>query len=171
MPADTVRPTPERVREALFSILGETVRGARVLDAYSGSGALGFEALSRGAAEVVFIDAAPAAVTGLRRTAAELGLEQSCRILDGEAIDLVHRGLVEGTFRLILADPPYASHETARFLSAIAGKGLLAADGRVAVEREARSSVAEAVGAGLIHARSCRYGRTRIDFYRLADAS
>lgn len=165
MPDGAVRPTPERVREALFSILGETVRDARVLDAYSGSGALGFEALSRGAAEAVFLEAAPAAVACLRRTALELGLEPRCRILSGEAVALVRAGVVPGPFRLVLADPPYAAGETPRFLAAIAAAGLLTGDGRVVLEREARSPAAEPAGKGLILERSCRYGRTRIDFY------
>ena len=171
VPAGAVRPTPERVREALFSILGETVRDARVLDAYSGSGALGFEALSRGAAEVVFLEAAPAAATNLRRTASELGLEARCRVQGGGAIELVRRGLVRGPFRLVLADPPYATDETAGFLALIAEGGLLSGDGRVVLEREARSPTVNPGGRGLILTRSCRYGRTRIDFYDLADPS
>jgi 16S rRNA (guanine966-N2)-methyltransferase len=76
-PGDATRPTSDRVREALFSILGERVRDARVLDLFAGSGALGLEALSRGAAEATFVDSAAAPVRALRANLESLGAERS----------------------------------------------------------------------------------------------
>jgi 16S rRNA (guanine966-N2)-methyltransferase len=98
------RPTADRVREAVFSILGD-VSDARVLDLYAGSGALGIEALSRGAATVVFVERDSRAASALRRNLDELGLEQPIRRQD------VLRFLArpEGTFDLVFADPPYDS--------------------------------------------------------------
>src|SRR5919199_2095346 len=72
---DATRPTSDRVREALFSILGDRVTGARVLDLFAGSGALGIEALSRGAVEATFVDSAPAAIRAVRANLDALGIE------------------------------------------------------------------------------------------------
>jgi 16S rRNA (guanine966-N2)-methyltransferase len=98
------RPTADRVREAVFSMLGD-VSGARVLDLYAGSGALGIEALSRGAGPVVFVERDPRAVAALRRNLDELGLEQPIKRQD--VLRFLAR--LEGTFDLVFADPPYDS--------------------------------------------------------------
>ena len=100
------RPTADRVREALFSILGD-VSGTRVLDLYAGSGALGIEALSRGAVEAVFVDSSHDAVTAIRDNLANLGIEGSVQRRDA----LAWLAAVEGgtPFDLVFADPPYDS--------------------------------------------------------------
>jgi 16S rRNA (guanine(966)-N(2))-methyltransferase RsmD len=95
------RPTSDRVREALFSILGERVPGARVLDLFAGTGALGLEALSRGAAQATFVDRDTAAV---RANLAALGLDGEVRRMDVLAF---LRG-APGPFDLVFVDPPYA---------------------------------------------------------------
>ena len=79
------RPTGDKVREALFSIIGD-VTGARVLDLYAGSGALGIEALSRGAAQAVFVDKAGPAVTAVKRNLSDLGLDAEVHRREGEAV-------------------------------------------------------------------------------------
>jgi 16S rRNA (guanine966-N2)-methyltransferase len=98
------RPTADRVREALFSMLGD-VSGARVLDLYAGSGALGIEALSRGAGSAVFVDRDPRAVAAIERNLESLGLEQE--VLRQDAVRFLARA--EGTFDLVFCDPPYDS--------------------------------------------------------------
>jgi 16S rRNA (guanine966-N2)-methyltransferase len=98
------RPTADRVREALFSMLGD-VSGARVLDLYAGSGALGIEALSRGAAEAVFVERDPRAVAAIRRNLDALGLADT--VVRQDALRFVARA--EGTFDLVFCDPPYDS--------------------------------------------------------------
>ena len=100
------RPTADRVREALFSILGE-VADLRVLDLYAGSGALGIEALSRGAAEAVFVDSSRAAVAAIRRNLSELGIEASVQRRDVLAYLAGAAG--EQPYDLVFADPPYDS--------------------------------------------------------------
>ena len=96
------RPTADRVREAVFSILG-SMEGLRVLDLFAGSGALGIEALSRGAAEAVLVDSAPGAVAAVRRNLAELGAE--AQVLRQDALRWLAGA--EGEYDLVFADPPY----------------------------------------------------------------
>jgi 16S rRNA (guanine966-N2)-methyltransferase len=96
------RPTADRVREALFSMLGD-VSGARVLDLYAGSGALGIEALSRGADSAVFVERDVRAAAVIERNLASLGLEQ--RVVKQDALRFL--GRAEGMFDLVFCDPPY----------------------------------------------------------------
>jgi 16S rRNA (guanine966-N2)-methyltransferase len=96
------RPTADRVREALFSMLGD-VGGARVLDLFAGSGALGIEALSRGAESAVFVDRDPRAVAAIRRNLESVDAEGEVRCQDALRFIAAHRG----TFDLVLVDPPY----------------------------------------------------------------
>jgi 16S rRNA (guanine966-N2)-methyltransferase len=110
------RPTADRVREALFSMLGD-VSGARVLDLYAGSGALGIEALSRGAASAVFVERDPRAVAAIERNLESLGLEQE--VLRQDAVRFLARA--RGTFDLVFCDPPY---DSASHLAAPLAQGL-----------------------------------------------
>jgi 16S rRNA (guanine(966)-N(2))-methyltransferase RsmD len=101
-----VRPTADRVREALFSILGGKVDGARVLDLFAGSGALGLEALSRGAAEVTFVDSAAASVAAVRANLEAVGGEAEVRRAD--ALRFLRTAAGETRhYDLVLLDPPY----------------------------------------------------------------
>lgn len=84
-PGDATRPTSDRVREALFGVLGTTVQGARVLDLFAGSGALGIEALSRGAASAVFVDSAPRAIAAIRANLAALGIDADVHRIEARA--------------------------------------------------------------------------------------
>jgi 16S rRNA (guanine966-N2)-methyltransferase len=100
--ARDLRPTTERVREAVFAILGD-VSGARVLDLFCGSGALGIEALSRGASEATLVDTRPAAA---RRNLESLGLTEHARAVRADAGRFLRRA-EDGSFDLVLCDPPY----------------------------------------------------------------
>ena len=101
-----VRPTTDRVRESWMAALGGSVEDARVLDLFSGSGALGLEALSRGAREVTFVERARRALETLKRNVEALGAQDQCRIIKGDAMAFVQR-LAPDSFDLVLADPPY----------------------------------------------------------------
>jgi 16S rRNA (guanine(966)-N(2))-methyltransferase RsmD len=104
------RPTADRVREALFSILGEFVQDARVLDLFAGSGALGLEALSRGAASATFVDSAPASVTAVRANLEALAGEAEVRRSD--ALRFLRAAAGETRqYDLVLLDPPYRQAE------------------------------------------------------------
>ena len=122
-PGRRTRPTAERVREAWFSALGGDLEGARVADLYAGSGALGIEALSRGAAYVHFVEADRRAAALLQRSVAALELADRSQVVRGDAIAWID-GLdtmrcpngPEAPLDLVLADPPYASTDGARLV-------------------------------------------------------
>jgi 16S rRNA (guanine966-N2)-methyltransferase len=158
----SLRPTADRVREALFSIVGPEVRGARVLDAYAGTGALGFEALSRGAAEVTFVEAEGRAVEALLGNGRRLGLAGRFSVRRGAVLELLERRSLRGPFDLVLADPPYASREAQPFLAQAAG--LVRPGGSIVLERASRS--VPVTTPGLEHVRRARYGDSSLDFYR-----
>lgn len=116
LPRDArVRPTADRVREAWMSILAPDLSEARVLDLFAGSGALGFEALSRGAREVTFVELTPAGVAAIRANARTLGVEERVRVHRADALRFVRRLPVQA-YDLALADPPYSVPYAARLV-------------------------------------------------------
>lgn len=166
------RPTADRVREALFSRLQheDVLDGARVLDLYAGSGALGLEAASRGAAHVVLVDSAPAASAACRRNVAALGLEGVS--VRAQAVSTFLAGDVDAPYDLVLLDPPYDLPETtlATVLDALVTGEWLAAGAVVVVERSARSPEPQ-WPAGLARYAERRYGETRLWFAEPAAAA
>lgn len=112
-----VRPTAERVREAWLAILGLHLPGARVLDLFAGTGALGLEALSRGAAHATFVEQHPASLAALRANIATLGAEGATAVHRGDAHRFVER-LEPAAFDLAFADPPFASDDAERLVMA-----------------------------------------------------
>jgi 16S rRNA (guanine966-N2)-methyltransferase len=100
-----------------------------VLDAFAGTGALGLEALSRGARRVVFIESSASVLTVLRANAGSLGALGSCEIVRADAVGALASGVVRGPFELILADPPYDSTQADRFLEAVDGQASLTPGG------------------------------------------
>lgn len=140
-PGSATRPTADRVREALFSMLASRLgsfEDLRVADLYAGSGALGFEALSRGAAAITFVETDPKAQAAIKANAAKLGVGGQVRVLGGSALAL---GRSE-PFDLILADPPYASGSGSAVVKAVADADWLAPGGWLSVETERRDPVA-----------------------------
>jgi 16S rRNA (guanine966-N2)-methyltransferase len=139
-PGSATRPTGDRVREALFSMLASRL-GAfddlRVADLYAGSGALGLEALSRGAAEAVFVETDPNAQAAIKVNAAKLGVTDKVRVLGGSALALPR----SEPFDLILADPPYANGSGTALVKAVSDAGWLAPGGWLSVETERRDAV------------------------------
>ena len=159
------RPTSERVREALFSILGD-IEGLVVLDAFAGSGALGLEALSRGAARAVFVEEARAALGALRKNVETLGMSERARVVAAPAERAIARLAAEGErFGLAFLDPPYASASATRSLALLARDGVLEPNAWVVVERATRGT-AVAAPEGLALAFERTYGDTTIAFYR-----
>ena len=132
------RPTADRVREALFSVLAMQVADARVLDAFAGSGALGLEALSRGAASALFIERDTAAQKALRRNIEYCRLP-GAEVLRGDAARLL-RALPPRQFEIIFLDPPYNQGLLNTALSLVVSAGLLAQDGVVVAESAAKNS-------------------------------
>jgi 16S rRNA (guanine966-N2)-methyltransferase len=110
-----VRPTGDRVKEAWFSILQESIPGARVLDLFAGSGALGFEALSRGAVAVDFVEKHQASLSAIRENASVLNVTDRVTIHRSDAMRFAER-LQPGAYDVAFADPPYATDEAVRLI-------------------------------------------------------
>jgi 16S rRNA (guanine(966)-N(2))-methyltransferase RsmD len=130
-PGLETRPTSDRLRETLFNVLAPRIQGARFLDLYAGSGAVGIEALSRGAARVEFVEKAPGALKVLRANLARLGIAGNFQIDSGSVAGALKRLVkAKGVFELIFLDPPYDAadeYETAlRWLQALLAPGGLA---------------------------------------------
>ena len=170
-PGTRVRPTSDRVREALFNILGPGFEAIRALDAFAGTGALGLEALSRGAAVVTFLESDPAVVKLLRENIDRLGVVARSHVVVAPAEAAIGRALPGAPFDLVLADPPYFDPVRAPFFVSLSKSGQLSARARVVIEGDAQTRApALEEGGRLLLERSARYGRTRLDFYRLGEA-
>jgi 16S rRNA (guanine966-N2)-methyltransferase len=167
VPSSGVRPTGDRAREGLFNSLGSLLDldGAAVLDLYAGSGALGLEALSRGAAEVVFVESSPKVLPVLQANLAAVGLPGG-RVLRG-SVPTVVGGRAPRAFDLVLADPPYDTPgtEVVGVLRALAGHGWLAPDAVVVVERSRREAPWE-WPTPLVGLRERRYGEALLRYGR-----
>jgi 16S rRNA (guanine966-N2)-methyltransferase len=153
------RPTSDRVREALFSILGD-VSGLRVLDLFAGSGALGIEALSRGAAEATLIDSAPSAIAAIRRNLKTLELRASASRQDARAfLERARSGAAQ--YDLVFIDPPYRSASGFAAELSTALIPVLAPGGRAVAESDRRAPLK--LDLALFDER--RYGDTLIRIY------
>jgi len=128
-----LRPTPDRVRETLFNWLGQDLAGKRCLDLFAGSGALGFEALSRGASEVVMVERSRLVAVALRESAARLGAT-GFRLVVGDALHFL-AAPGTGRFDIVFVDPPYGSGLVAEVLPRLSG--VLARSAAVYVESDA----------------------------------
>ncbi|MCA9636180.1 MAG: 16S rRNA (guanine(966)-N(2))-methyltransferase RsmD [Myxococcales bacterium] len=172
--AAPVRPTGAKVREAIFSRLFDQVRGARVLDLFAGSGALGFEAISRGAAAATLVDRDPAVIRHLRAQAGVFGVEAEVTLVNADALAFLGKAAAGGRFDLVFVDPPYAEVELlARVLTALADERWLAAEAVIVVERARgrQGSAALSLPTGLRAEQSRDYGQTSVDFLRAAPPS
>jgi 16S rRNA (guanine966-N2)-methyltransferase len=150
------RPTSDRVRVALFARLGD-LDGASVLDLYAGTGTLGIEAISRGAAAAVFVERAPQSLAVLRMNITALELGTRARILSGDAVRAIERlGREAVRVDLALLDPPYAAREVGRALEALVAARVLAPEALVVVESGRRHPVPSVAGLARLDER--RYG-------------
>jgi 16S rRNA (guanine966-N2)-methyltransferase len=162
------RPTAAKVREAIFNILGPPPAGA-VLDLYAGTGALGIEALSRGASRAVFVERDHQALVALRRNLKDLGLEERASVMGADACSALRR--LEGTdqrFSWVFLDPPYVK-ETEGVLAEVGGRELLEPCAVVIVEHDRRNRPPGENGSsvgGLFLTDRRQYGDTELSFYR-----
>lgn len=161
------RPTSDRVREAIFNILGPPPADALVLDLFAGSGGLGLEAISRGAKAALFIEHNQAALKVLRQNIAELQVDPLATVQRGDSIRVLRR-LQKGSNRYhwIFIDPPYATDLAHQALESLGGSSVLESAGTVIVEHDHRQSPAESYGC-LIKADIRRYGDTSVSFYEM----
>ena len=160
-----IRPTSDRVREAIFDILGPTWTFRRVLDLFAGTGSLGIEALSRGAEEAVFVEQGKGALTVLKENMKALGLQSKSWVLPlptkkGIAV-LGERGEV---FDLIFMDPPYGKDVVGKTIEEIVRRGILAATGVIVAEHASRDRILPPLG--LEFSQQRRYGDTTVSFFQ-----
>lgn len=160
----STRPTADKVREALFSILFD-VEGLRTLDLYAGSGAVGLEALSRGAAHATFVERGRPALLALEQNIAELGVGARTEVRREDVLAALPRLAAGGrSFELIFADPPY--DEAARALPSVLRRAapLLAPDGQIICEHRSLDASPPAPE-GLVRIDARRYGEATLAFY------
>jgi 16S rRNA (guanine966-N2)-methyltransferase len=164
-----LRPTPDRVREALFNILGEQIVGAAVLDLFAGSGAIGLEALSRGACAAVFVDAHEPACRLVEKNLQRCGLYERATVWCRDALHAIAALKAQGhTFDVIFLDPPYHTSLLEAALQRLGDGRLLGADGQVIAEHFFKRAVPERIGR-LRRTRMARFGDVALSFYRLQD--
>jgi 16S rRNA (guanine966-N2)-methyltransferase len=166
-----LRPTSDRVRESVFNILahgidGFSVEGVRVIDLFAGTGALGLEALSRGASFCLFVDDSAEARALIRRNVEALGLTGETRIFRRDATDLGGAGARGGGYGLAFLDPPYGQGLADKALVSLAGGGWLAPGAMVVVEE--RGDVALEPAPGMVEIDRRSWGDTAAWFLRYA---
>jgi 16S rRNA (guanine966-N2)-methyltransferase len=167
---DTVRPTSDRTRESLFNLLmhgdyaGYHLIGKPVADICCGTGAVGFEALSRGASHCIFVDQSQDALALAAKNAAHLGVEAQCQFIRADASQL---GTAIRTSSLIFTDPPYRSPWIAGMLNALIEKQWLAPYGLICVEQEKHAPLYEHKQLTLLDNRN--YGKAALRIYQAAE--
>lgn len=161
---DGLRPTSDSLRETLFNVLGPSVAGARVLDVYAGTGAVGIEALSRGAAQVTFIEKDPRAVALIERNVAHVGATASCAVVRDDFMKpRARRGAVEtARFDLIFLDPPY---DIVSIEDALAAAVARAVAGARIIFEHSRRRVSPTAVPGATRYRVLEAGDSALSFY------
>jgi len=167
-PGRAIRPTPDRVREALFSIVYSKrgpLNGCSVLDLFAGSGALGIEALSRGAAHAWMVDRSPQAIATIRQNLERCRLTSQATVITADLGAALPDLAAAGPFDLVLADPPYGGEHTMLLLEAICYHRLLADEGLLCLEAAVTDPIPERV-ATLLLVDWRRYGSIRLNFFQ-----
>lgn len=162
-----IRPTSDRTREALFSILADRVKNAVLLDLFAGTGALGLEAMSRGARKAVFVDTSEEAVRLIRHNSELCGLSEGCSVIRRDltkGLSFLKKGTSDPTFSLIFADPPYGKGLAEQVLKELVLHELVTDGGTVIIE-ESADWQSPAVLAPLWCADHRRYGDTGLWFF------
>ena len=139
-----VRPTPGRVKESLFSILQTRIAGARFLDLFSGTGAIGFEAASRGAERVVCVEGHRETADAIREASEQFGVAERIEVISAPVDRALYR--LEGEFDLVYADPPYSDDVPLQMFRLLLERKLLAEDALVIFEHSARTILPEIPG-------------------------
>lgn len=161
---EAIRPTADRVKESVFNILSREIAGARVLDLFCGSGALGLECISRGAKEAVLNDCSKDSVAVLTANIKKLGEGEVCTV---HALDyLACLSALQGKFDIVFLDPPYRFDYGVKAAEEIARRGLLAEDGVIVYERDKPFEESAAENLGLHVADVRKYGKTYVSFLR-----
>jgi 16S rRNA (guanine966-N2)-methyltransferase len=163
-----LRPTYDRARESLFSMIADRLRDARVLDLFAGTGSLGIESVSRGAAEAVFVERDPQLVGHLGVTVREFGIDARCRVVRSDALRFVAEPLRgRRPFDVVFADPPYDSGLARRVYDALGDWDGVAPGGLVVIEHRAGDRLPEAGGRMTLRTVK-RYGTIEVELHDVA---
>lgn len=168
-PTFQLRPTSARVREALFSILAEHVKGAQWLDLYAGTGAIGIEALSRGAEHVVFVEPNSSSIRILRENIARCSYTNKSTVVNCETrkfLQSSETSKFSHLFDVIFADPPYHDTDWENLLTILSNSDQLSSQGLMVLEHFHKTSLPEQTG-NLHRLRQARYGDSTLTFYAL----
>ena len=157
------RPTADRAKESLFNILAAELHGAHFLDIFCGSGAIGIEALSRGAEKAVFIDNNANAVSALKENLAKTKLAHKAEIIEATAEAALARLAENRKFDIIFLDPPYDSDLLEKTFAQVKDSGLLAGGGKIIAETDSKNYRIDVLAKSFTSHRI--YGRTRFSFY------
>jgi 16S rRNA (guanine966-N2)-methyltransferase len=166
VPGNATRPTTDKVKEALFSIIGPYFDGDKVLDLFAGTGGLGIEALSRGAGSAVFVDASPRSVEVVRRNLDVTKLADKAEVYRNDARKAIKVLERKGQpFELVFLDPPYAIVDCDAILAELADRGLVSDDAVAVVEHASSVSYPDEFS-GFRRFRHAVYGETALSVYR-----
>lgn len=157
------RPTSERVKEAVFSVIQFEVEGGRVLDLFAGTGQMGIEALSRGAKEAVFVDERRDACSLVRENLRRTRLSEQAQVIQGDYLSYLKT--CRKTFDLVFLDPPYREEFLENALNSISEIDILSDRGIIICERPAEKQL-EGIFPGLVRGKDYRYGKTWITLFR-----
>ena len=159
------RPTADRVKEALFSIINFDIPGAKVLDLFGGTGQLGIEALSRGAVSAVFVDAREESCRLIRENLKRTKLEQDAKVIRSDYLDYLNR--CREQYNIILLDPPYAEVFLENAIKRITEIDILQTDGIIVAERPLGKELPWEFE-GFERSKDYKYGKTLLTIYRKA---
>ena len=166
-PGRAVRPTSQRAREALFSILGDQIQKATMLDLFAGTGAVGLEALSRGAAKVLFVEQNPQAGASIQHLLSRFNVSSTSRVFTGDVSLAIQNSILLGwrPFDVIFMDPPYRLPTILELLRQMEKANLVAPTGRIVYEHFHKMTPPLAIGEWTLR-RTARYGNTAFTYYQ-----
>ncbi|MGI6778723.1 MAG: 16S rRNA (guanine(966)-N(2))-methyltransferase RsmD [Acetivibrionales bacterium] len=165
----STRPTSDKVKEALFNIVSQYVKGADVLDLFAGTGNLGIEALSRGASSAVLVDKSMECHNIIKQNLIHTKLMDRAEILTGDVIRVLLKLAGEGrSFDIVFMDPPYCKNFAKDTLQIVSDNGIIKNDGIVVIERDIKDEIPQEVGR-LRLLRDGKYGNTVLSFYKIGN--
>jgi len=172
----TLRPTSDKLRETLFNVLGELLEGSRFIDLFAGTGAVGIEAISRGAREAIFVEKHPPAVALIKKNLAALGITIGVRVLPLDALKALNKLAGELTAAhacndLLFFDPPYADKSQYASVLEFLGATKLLAEGAVVIAEHQRTLDLPEASGTLERVRVLRQGDAALSFYRVRPPS
>lgn len=160
------RPTADRVKESLFNIIAPHIESSNILDLYAGTGSLGIEALSRGAAAAVFVDSSDVNLKIIKYNLVHTRLEEKGRIIRGKLPDAVNLcGICSSKYDIVFMDPPYGKNFVIKTLNVILKSDIINKNGTIIIEREKDDKVPQKLG-NIELVREKAYGGTVLSFYK-----